>query len=285
MEQQNRECRDEINLYDLWNGIAKRKMLIIGLFIAIVGSTAVGSFMMPKIYRGEVILDILVLKSERTGRENSKEIKGKEIITAKEIIDLMGNVDREKLKNVAPKSYNNINDIKFKAINDSKYKILVTIDTKKPDDISTALPEVVNYLNNISSVKSAFQQEKDILLRKSVELSKIVKLAPDLLATYDKQVKAGTLSMIGFNPIMLHKDLSDIRLELFATEQQLSKLNSDCIKLATQAHIFKNPISPKILFNVILAGIFSLLFGAFLAIFLEYIENIKNKKRKQVDSN
>lgn len=276
MEQQNRECRDEINLYDLWNGIAKRKMLIIGLFIVIVGLTAVGSIMMPKIYRGEVILDILVLKSEKMA---------KEIITAKEIIDLMGNVDREKLKSVAPKSYNNINDIKFKAIKDSKNKVLVTIDANKPNDISTALPEVISYLNNISIVKSTFQQEKDLLLRKSEELSKVVKLAADTLATYDKQIKAGKLSVIGFNPIILHRNLSDIRLELFTTEQQLSKLNSDCIKVATQAHISKNPISPKILFNIILAGIFSLLLGAFLAIFLDYIENIKNKKRKRVDDN
>ena len=52
MEQQNKEDYDEINLYDLWNGIAKRKMLIIGLFIVIVGSTAIGNFMMPNIYRG-----------------------------------------------------------------------------------------------------------------------------------------------------------------------------------------------------------------------------------------
>ena len=56
MEQQNKESNDEINLYDYWKVIAKRKILIIGLFIVIVVSTAIGSFLMPDIYRGEAVL-------------------------------------------------------------------------------------------------------------------------------------------------------------------------------------------------------------------------------------
>ena len=58
MEQQNREYDDEINLYDFWKIIAKRKILIIGLFIVIVVSTAIASFRMPDIYRGEAGLVI-----------------------------------------------------------------------------------------------------------------------------------------------------------------------------------------------------------------------------------
>ena len=191
---------------------------------------------------------------------------------------MIGKVDREKLKSIAPKSYNNLNDIKFKAIKDSKDKILVTIDAKKPDEILQTLSEVVDYLNNVDIIKTVVKQEKDLLLRKSAELSEIVKLAPDLLATYDKQIKAGKLSMIGFNPIILHKNISDIRLELFIIEQQLLRINSGCIKVATQAHISNKPVSPKILRNIALSGISSILLGICLAFFMEYIGNIKNRK-------
>ena len=268
MEQQNREYDDEINLYDLWKVIAKRKILIIGLFIVIVGSTAIVSFLMPDIYRGAAVLDIFILKSEKSE---------KEIITAKEITDMIGSADRKERLSIAPKSYPNVMDIKFKAIKDSRNKLVVTIDAKKTDNIPIALSEVVDYLNNIDIIKSTVKQEKGLLLRKSAELSEIVKSAPDLLETYHKQFKAGKLSTIGFNPIDLDRKISEIKVELFIIEQQLLRLNNGCIMVAVQPSISNNPVSPKILLNVVAAGISSLLLGIFLAFFIEYIGNIKNK--------
>ena len=49
---------DEINLYDYWKVIVKRKRLIIGLFVIAILASAIISFLMPKIYRGEVILKL-----------------------------------------------------------------------------------------------------------------------------------------------------------------------------------------------------------------------------------
>ena len=273
MEQQNREYDDEINLYDLWKVIAKRKILIIGLFIVIVGSTAIVSFLMPDIYRGAAVLDIFILKSEKSE---------KEIITAKEITDLIGKIDSEKLLSIVPKSYPSVTHIMFTAIKDSKDKIIVTIDARKIDDIPRALSEVVDYLNNIDIIKSTVKQEKGLLLRKSAELSEIVKSAPDLLETYHKQFKAGKLSTIGFNPIDLDRKISEIKVELFIIEQQLLRLNNGCIMVAVQPSISNKPISPKKLLNIVAAGIFSLVLGVFLAIFIEYIGNTRIRKVNQL---
>jgi capsular polysaccharide biosynthesis protein len=268
MEQQNKESNDEINLYDYWKVIAKRKILIIGLFIVIVGSTAIGSFLMPDIYRGEAVLLVLI-KSE--------------LITAKEITDLIGNVDGEKRLSIVPKSYPNIKEIKFKASKDSKDKIVVMIDVKKVDDIPMALSEVINYLNNIDIIKSTVSQEKDMLLQKSAQLSDLLKSTPELSVMYNKLFKAGKLSTIGFNPIDFSKKIVETKIELLATEQQLSRLNNGGIEIAAQPYISNKPISPKILLNVVVAGILSLLLGIFLAAFIEFIGNIKNEKSKQVD--
>ncbi len=49
---------DEINLYDLWKNIMKRKKLIFWIFIISIISAGIISFMMPKIYRGEVAVRI-----------------------------------------------------------------------------------------------------------------------------------------------------------------------------------------------------------------------------------
>ena len=263
MEQQNREYNDndEINLYDLWKVIAKRKKLIIGLFIVIVVSTAIGSFLMPDIYRGKAVL--FIIPSEE--------------ITAKEITDLIGKVDREKRLSIVPKSYPNVKDLKFNNIKDSNNKILVTIDAKKIDDIPRALSEVIDYLNNMDIIKSKISRSKAIALKQIEELSDLIKTSPDLLSTSDKLFKAGKLSTMGFNPIDISKKIIDAKLELLGIEQQLSRLNKGGIEIAVQLYISNKRVSPKILLNVVAAGIFSLLLGVFLAIFIEYIGNIKNK--------
>ena len=268
MEQQNRGYDDEINLYDFWKVIAKRKILIVGLFIVIVGLTAIVSFRMPDIYRGDAGL-LVVLDPEG--------IVAKEI-TGKEITDLIGNVDREKRLSIVPKSYPNVNDLKFKSLKDSKNKIIVTIDAKKIDDIPKALLETIEYLNNMEIIKSETKREKDILLKKSAELSDIIKSSPDLLSTYHRLFRAGIISTIGFNPIEVNKRISDIKVELLLIEQQLSRLNKGGVEIAAQPYVSKHPISPKKLLNIIAAGIFSLVLGVFLAIFIEYVGNIKNKK-------
>jgi len=264
MEQQNREYNDndEINLYDLWKVIAKRKKLIIGLFIVIVVSTAIGSFLMPDIYRGKAVL--FIIPSEE--------------ITAKEIIDLIGKVDREKRLSIVPKSYPNVKDLKFNNIKDSNNKILVTIDAKKIDDIPRALSEVIDYLNNMDIIKSKISRSKAIALKQIEELSDLIKTSPDLLSTSDKLFKAGKLSTMGFNPIDINKKVIEAKIELLGIEQLLSRLNKGGIEIAVQLYISNKRVSPKILLNVVAAGILSLLLGVFLAIFIEYIGNIKNKK-------
>lgn len=265
MEQQNRENNDEINLYDFWKVIVKRKMLIIWLFIVVVVSTAIGSFLMPDIYRGEACL-LVILNSE--------------VINAKEITDLIGKIDREKRLSIMPKSYPNIKDFKLKAIKDSKNKIVVTIDAKEIDDIPRSLSEIIEYLKSIDIVKSQVSRDKAIFLRQSAELSDLIKSSPDLLATYHKLFRAGKLSTMGFNPVEVSKRISDIKVELLGIEQMLSRLNNGGIEIAAQPYTSNRPVSPKILLNVVIAGIFSLLLGVFLAVFVEYIGNIKNKVGK-----
>lgn len=271
MEKQNEEYDDEINLYDLWKVIAKRKMLIFGLFIVIVGLTAIYSFMMPNIYRGEALLTVNLfnLDNLKTG-----------VIDAKEITDSIGSVDQGKRLKMVPKSYSNVKNIKLDAIKNSKDKIRVTIDAKKIDDIPRALSEVLGYLNNMDIIKTTVSREKAKLIMQSAELSDLIKSSPDLLATYRKLFEAGKLSTMGFNPVDVGKRIIDIKAELLDIDQKISRLNDGGIEIAAQPYISDKPVSPKILRNVILAGMISLFVGIFLVLFIEYIGNVKSRSNK-----
>jgi hypothetical protein len=261
MEQQIKESSDEINLYDLWKVIAKRKRLIIGLFLVVVISTAIISFLMPKIYRGEAVLNILQY----------------EIIPAKEITDMIGDIDKEKRMKILPKMYSSVTDIKIKPMKESKDKIIVTFDVKNADDIPKTLSEVVDYMNNFDIVKLTVNQERERLLQRSTELSNVVQASTDLLNTYGRLFRAGKLSLVGFNPIELNKRIIDIKLEKLSVEQAMLRLKDGGIGIAAQPYVSNKPVKPKKKLIIALAGVVSLFGGIFLAFSMEYIERLKNE--------
>ena len=274
MEKQNEEYDDEINLYDLWKVIAKRKMLIFGLFIVIVGLTVIYGFMMPNIYRGEAVLLVNLVNLVNLNKDKP------EIIDAKEITDSIGSIDRAKLLRMVPKSYSNVNNIELKPMRNSKDKIIVTIDAKKIDDIPKALSEVLDYLNNMDIIKTTVSQEKAKLLVQSSELSDLIKSSPDLLATYRKLFEAGKLTTMGFNPVDIGKSIMKLKTELVEIDQKILRFDNGGIEIAAKPYISDQPISPKILRNVILAGMMSLFVGIFLSLFIEYIGNVRNGNNK-----
>lgn len=274
MEQQNQEDYDEINFYELWQVVIKRKVFIIGLFLIILISSAIYSLISPNIYRGYAVFNII--KSDIiTTKENAMTTK--EIVTSKEIVDLLGKVDREKRVSILPKTYPSVTDLKIEALKNSNNKIMVTINSKKVNNIPIAMSEVQNYLNNIDIVKINTQQNREILLQQSAELSELIKSAPDLLATYHRLFKAGKLSTMGFNPIEINKAVSDIKLVLLKVDQEILKLNSGGIEMSMQPYVSSRPVGPKILRNIALAGILSLFLGICLAFLMEYLGNTKKQ--------
>jgi capsular polysaccharide biosynthesis protein len=262
MEQQIKESSDEINLYDLWKVIVKRKRLIIGLFLVVVILTTIISFLMPKIYRGEAVLNVLPY----------------EAMPPKEITDTIGNIDKEKRAIILPKTNSSVTDMKLKVFKDSKDKIGIIIDSKNVDDIPKALSELVDYINNIDVVKLNVKEEKERLLKRSAELSDIVQSSSDLSITYLKLLKSGKLLPMGFNPVDLNKRIADIKLEKLGVEQSIQRLKDGGIGIAAQPYIPSKPVKPKKMLIVALAGAASLFIGIFIAFFMEYIKKINGTK-------
>jgi hypothetical protein len=261
MEQEINEYSEEINLYYLWKVIAKRNRLIIGLFLIVVISTAILSFLMPKIYRGEAVLNVLQYDS----------------IPAKEIVDMIGNVDREKIVKILPTTYPSVTDIKLKTMKDSKDKIIVTIDAKNVDDISKALSELVVNINNIDLVKSTIKEERERLLQRSTELADVIKASLDITITYEKLLRSGKLVQMGFNPIEINKKIVDLKLERLAVEQDILRLKDGDIGIAVQLYVSDKPVKPRIKMNVALAVVVSLFLGIFLSFALENVEKIRKQ--------
>jgi len=267
---------DEINLYDYWKVIVKRKSLIIGLFLVAVLASAIISFLTSKIYRGEVILKLPA--KELTSKElTSKELTSKEL-TSKELFSVIGKIDAEK---ILPTTHHLVSDVKLNVLKDSTDKLMLIIEAKNTDDISSAMTEFVGYLNNFPLINRSVEEERQRLLKQSEELSKVIEQPNKLAEAYEKLLQAGKyvpmgFNLVGFNPVDVRKKISDMKVEKFIIEQALNRPKG--VEMIEKPYILKNPVKPSIKKNIILAGIASLFAGIFLAFLMEYVERIRKKE-------
>ena len=258
---------DEINLYDYWKVIVKRKRLIIGLFVIAILASAIISFLMPKIYRGEVILKL------PTKELTSKELTSKEL-TSKELLSIIGKIDVEKIKKFLPTTHHLITNIKLNALKDSTDKLQLIIEAKNKDIISTAIIEFAAYLNNLPLINRSVEEERQRLLMQSEELSKVIKDSEEFAEIHKKLLREGKLILLGFNPVEISKRMSDLKIEKLGVEQSLQRPKS--VEIIEKPYILKNPVKPSIKKNIALAGTISLFIGIFLAFFMEYIEKMRS---------
>jgi capsular polysaccharide biosynthesis protein len=260
----NDNTPDEINLMDYIQILRKRKWLIIlGTLICIIAAVII-SLLKPKVYRGEATFKIL-----------TREMK-----TAKEMVNVIGNPDEEKLKQILPKSYNLVNSVKLSSLRDSTDKFKLIIEAKRFDDIPIAISEFEEYVDNNPLIRRSFEENKEMLLKQTEELSKVIESSKELVKAYDNLIKTGRLIPVGFNPIDLNKRISDIKIEKLLLEQSLRRLKG--IEMVTQPYISSKPVKPKKRQNVMIAGVVGLLASIMLAFFIEFLEknkmNLKNLK-------
>jgi hypothetical protein len=251
---------DEINLYDYLKTIAKRKKLIIGLFLASIILTGTISLIMPKIYSGEAILKL-----------PTKEL------TAKELMAIIGKIDKGKIRDILPKTHHLVTNIKLNELRGSDDKMQVFIDSKNPGSIPDILLELIVYLNNNPLIKRYVEQEKERLLKQRDELSKTIEDSGELLKTYKSLLARGKFLPVGFNPIDLNTRVSDLKIQKLTVEQAINNLKG--VEILRQ-HISKEPVKPRVKLNIALAGVISLFAGIFLAFFMEFIQKARGQQLK-----
>jgi len=274
MNQQNAPIyEEEIDLYDYWKVIVKRKKFIIGLFAVSVISAGVISFLMPKIYRGEIILRLVATEQMSATREQlPTQIPTP---TAKEIVSVIGKINQEKMEFILPETHKSMTKIELNDLKDTTDKLTVTIEAKNTKDISDTVSEFVQYINNHPLVKKPVEQQKERLKKQLEEVSKAIFSSKAFPKAYEMLLKEGKLIPVGFNPVDFNRKLVDLEMEKIVLEQNIKNLTG--IEVVGQPYISKKPVKPRIKMNIFLAGTVSLFAGVFIVFFTESIEKIKNR--------
>lgn len=244
----NPTSNDEINLYNYWKVILKRKWILIGVFLAITIGTALVNVLLPKIYRGQYII--------KTGTN-------KELIYFLKSINLN---DNNVVRSILPVTNQTV--YKITLISDSSLSSLrILIDVKDTSDIPEIAKELFEYLNNIPFYKMYVEQEKELLQKQLDGIIIAIVNSEEVIKTYNKLLNTEKLVPIVFNPIEIYNGILDLNKRRIILEQSLKNhVGVDIIV----SYIYSIPVEPKIKKNIALSAIIGIFLGVFLIFFVEF---------------
>ncbi|RMA93331.1 GumC family protein [Hydrogenothermus marinus] len=227
---------DEIDLYELWQTIKKRKKLIIGLFLSITILTGIFSFIMTPIYRSESA--IMPISSESSPLGN---LAG---LAAMAGVSVGGGEDSAKIVAIL-----NSRDIKERVI--KKLNLIpVLLEDEIPED-RNPMNVAVETLDDMVSIS---EDKKTGVININVDY-KDPKLAQKIANTYidelHKIMNEKNLTVAKFNRIELEKQLKDQEEKLKKLENKLAefqkktKILSPEDQLSGVMDLYSNLISQK----------------------------------------
>ncbi len=273
METQQNIQEDEIDIREYINVIIKRKKLILAIFLVSVVTAAIVSLRMPKVYEITSTVQLGSVNELLIKNEEAKAIMLNQNLLLSVINDLNLKITAETLQK----------DIKITDINGTN---LLKIKITYPG-IDTALKindAIVNPL--IAQGQNMYQERLVIVNERLKELDAEIKNAEGDINRTQTLIfglpNANNISQsdVSLRVILLQNTLPNYESNLTALRNQVNGLkiilsNAKDFKIFDAPIKPKNPVGPKKKQNVIIAGMFSLILGVFLAFILEFWQKSK----------
>ena len=261
---------DEINLYDLWKVIVKRKKIIIAIFLISLLGAVIYCFTAPQIYQLEIYVKLYM----PTGILTVKELP-----TAKDISSIIGKIDNEKKAVIFSKNVDEITKAEIGEIRGATDKFKITIESRNRENLPAALQEMIMYIENIREIKSNYEK----IISEIDERIKNVKNADEKsdfhIKEIEKRLNSTKLLPVGFNPVEINQRSIDLKMEKFRLEQERN--NFKLIRPLDDPVVSKEPVKPKKAMIMTIAGICSLIFGIFIVFIAEYFERMRRQTQYQ----
>ena len=299
-------AEDEINLYDYWKVLVKRKKILIGIFLVPLAIASAISLSLPRYYRGESKISIPALPAPNISS----------VITAPNIVRLIGNIDDSQKVKIFTNNPGAIKSVSISLPKKSTDNLNIVVDAKTADIIPLAFMDVFDYIDNMPEIKEEIGRIKE---RTDLRLNKLIEARKANLIFLDQitdMMKKRQMQFINVNPADLIKKDADLSLEIMNLQQaktdmmkktQLSFVNInpttvsewklinkdgnltlEGMKLQSvngtsgilgALSITKQPSNSRIKQIIMITGLLSLFTGIFVVFFLEYIDRMKAREK------
>jgi hypothetical protein len=200
---------EEINLYDYWKVLVKRKKILIGIFLVPLVVVTIISLSLPRYYRGESEMTIPALPAPNISS----------VITAPNIVKFIGNIDDSQKGKIFTNNPGAIKSVSASLPKKSTDKVNIIIDAKTADIIPQAFKDIYDYIGNMPGIKeetARIQAETDLKLMKLIEARKANLIFLDQITN---MMKKRQLTYHNANPADLIKKDADLSLEILNLQQ------------------------------------------------------------------
>ncbi len=259
MDQEYKDQYQEINIVDYIKTLRKRKKLILGLFLIFIIGAGVYSFLLaPKIYRVEAVLEI--------GKFSSSDQM------LKEIPNIV-----EKIKK---------SNLEIKAVNPQASRLIeMEIATENPEEGEKILKEAGDSI--LAEHQGRAEAQKELISDKIEKLKERIVLLEEQNKNLEAKIAKTEESLIYYQDSCSQFVLFEIidRLELKKQEleelyPQLADLEASLsdirpTKIIKEPTVSSQPIRPKPLFNITIAGALGIFIAVLWALTAEWWRKVK----------
>jgi hypothetical protein len=254
---------EEMNLYDYWKILVKRKKIFIGIFLIPLVMVTIISLSLPRYYRGEAEI-------------NYSASPVSIVSPASNIVKLMGDIDDRKKTKIFTNNPGAIRSVLISLPKTSNDKIKIIVEAKTSDIIPQAFKEIFDYINNYPEIKgeiARIKEETDFKIKKFKETRNANLI---FLNQLTDMMKKEQLTAVNINPADLIKKDVDLSTEIKNLQDAISIFGT-----LGPLSITMQPSCLQIRKIIISVGALSLVAAIFVVFFLlEYIERIKTRENK-----
>ena len=272
---------DEIDLMDYVKVILKRKWLILAIFLSAAIVAEVFSFLMPKVYKIDTVLEV--------GQAAGVPIEDPGQVVEKIKGDVYGIFVREKL-GIPEEKYPKI---KTENLKDTRL-ISLAIESAEPQQAKNILEEINNLIlaeqqekikvkkglleNNIEVAKKDIERIKAKIGFLEEERKNLEAKVEALQKILPYQQDPGTQFALFDTKEKLEQKKQEIEnryLEINSLENQINSLQGQIedirpTQVIKSPTVSASPIKPRPLLNIVIAAVLGLFIGVFLAFFQEW---------------
>jgi len=257
---------DEIDLYELWLILKKRKKVI---FISTLVFLIVGTlycFLTPPTYRATHVFRKTVISTgvfKSLANQLEEKLKNKDYKSLAELIDCSLN-EAKTISSISIET----------SRRRSKNLFTLEVEGQNPSLLKNIDKDIESFFKSSPAVKEKLNIERELLSQQLNDYSSRLASLQKEANTIKKKILAGNIKTLGFNPLDIDKSILEIKSKISELNYKLQNLKP--FETVT-FYVSDKPVKPKKKLVIAVSIITGLFIGIFLAFFFEWLENVRKR--------
>ncbi len=264
---------EEIDLYEILLILKKHIKLIIFTVALLTSLAGAYAFLATPTYESSFIVRLPSYNGNKlifSVEESRKNVENLGVLLSQGRYDELSN-----MLGVSKNDLKYVTEISASVKRGQNHFLEVSLVVLNPSVIEKMKVAIVEYLNKNPFVQEKLRMERFKLLTLKKEIESKIKNMESVRKIIEQNLKSGNVKDYGFNPLEMEKVIMDLKIRLEDIKVKLSTLKG--FEVAVDPVIPTKPSHPKKTLIIAVAFVSSLFLSIFLAFFIEWYRNARNK--------